>query len=327
MNRVERARELRKFIKKRERVLIQTHDYPDPDAIAAAFGLCYLVEHYGGTSGVIYHGVINRAITAEMVNVLKIPIIPAAGVLSDSSDEVIVVDTRIAATNLTRLAARYIGEVDHHQGGESPGADIFHDIRPEYGSCSTIVGEYFHILRVRMPQNVATALSIGLNTDTQRLLRNVSRYDVAGYYYLYRQSDQAFLQYVLLNNIEMADLPVFVAAINNLVVDKKSFMAYTDIGEIKSGALAAIVGDFILTIKEVNVVLTACWDQERLYLSVRSEAERLPADRVIRALTRDGGTGGGHRSMAAGFIPVTAGRQKLLAAVRKEYFLLPEAGR
>jgi hypothetical protein len=57
-------------------------------------------------------------------------------------------------------------------------------------------------------------------------------------------------------------------------------MAYTDIGEIKSGALAAIVGDFILTIKEVNVVLTACWDRERLYLSFRSEAERLPDDQV-----------------------------------------------
>ena len=323
MNRFERAREFRKFIRTRKRVLVQTHDYPDPDAIAGAFGLCRLIERYGGQSGVVYNGVISRAITSEMVNVLKIPIIPAAGIPADRKTEILVVDTRINNTNLTRLNARYIGEIDHHEiNGKTP-RGLFADLRPEYGSCSTIVGEYYKYLKVPMPTNVATALSIGLNTDTLRLLRNVSRYDVEGYYDLYLQSDKSFLQYALLNNTELSDLPVFNRAIEKLTVDKQSFMAYTDLGSMKNSTLTAIIGDFMLALKEVSVMLTVSWDRSSIYLSVRSESETLPADAVVQAVTAAGGSGGGHKSMAAGFVPIgEAGRVQDLKRIRELFFNL-----
>ena len=58
-----------------ERLLILAHDYPDPDALAAAFGLRQLAANVAGTESRIVHGgVIGRTENREMVNILKIPI-------------------------------------------------------------------------------------------------------------------------------------------------------------------------------------------------------------------------------------------------------------
>ena len=41
-------------------VYIQTHNFPDPDAIASAFGLQKLLKHYGVDSTLCYAGRIDK---------------------------------------------------------------------------------------------------------------------------------------------------------------------------------------------------------------------------------------------------------------------------
>ena len=49
------------------RVFIQTHNFPDPDAIASAIGLQYLLRRFGITTTICHHGGIERTATANMV--------------------------------------------------------------------------------------------------------------------------------------------------------------------------------------------------------------------------------------------------------------------
>ena len=53
-------------------LLIVTHDYPDPDALASAMALSYLAQQYFGiTSRIVYGGVIGRSENKELVKSLN----------------------------------------------------------------------------------------------------------------------------------------------------------------------------------------------------------------------------------------------------------------
>ena len=55
-----------------ERVFIQTHNFPDPDAIACAYGLSELLKAKGIDAEICYKGSIDRTVTAKMVRLLNI---------------------------------------------------------------------------------------------------------------------------------------------------------------------------------------------------------------------------------------------------------------
>ena len=57
----------------REHVYIQTHNFPDPDAIACAYGLSELLKAKGIDAEICYKGSIDRTVTAKMVRLLNIP--------------------------------------------------------------------------------------------------------------------------------------------------------------------------------------------------------------------------------------------------------------
>lgn len=287
----------KEFITRHRDIVLQTHDYPDPDAIASSYGLSLLIAELGGTAVICHRGAITRAITQEMINVLQIPILPAV-LAPGKENEILVMDGRIKNENVTKFPGKYIGEIDHHPGEILADGDSYYDVRPNYGSTSTIVGEYWRALELPIPQSVATALAIGLNTDTQRLLRGATVEDIEIYAWLFRYADREYLQYVLNNNIEQADFVWFSTAIANLVVQNRFGM--TELGEMDNPALLAIICDFLMTAREINVMLAIAQAGGRVLLSLRSENSQYAADRIVQFVTAEIGSGGGHRSMAAG---------------------------
>ena len=56
------------------KVYLQTHNFPDPDAISSAFGLKRYLEYYGITSTVCYVGSIDRFNTRKMMDTFGIEI-------------------------------------------------------------------------------------------------------------------------------------------------------------------------------------------------------------------------------------------------------------
>ena len=51
---------------------IQTHNFPDPDAIASAFGLRCFLKHHGIETEICYDGRIEKLSTRKMITVFGI---------------------------------------------------------------------------------------------------------------------------------------------------------------------------------------------------------------------------------------------------------------
>jgi nanoRNase/pAp phosphatase (c-di-AMP/oligoRNAs hydrolase) len=77
----------------KKRVLILPHDNPDPDAIASAWGLSYLLKKkLGLTSTIAYSGLIGRTENRALVRVLKIPLVKYDPQMLDKDYSVLMVD-------------------------------------------------------------------------------------------------------------------------------------------------------------------------------------------------------------------------------------------
>ena len=163
----------------REHVYIQTHNFPDPDAIASAYGLQRLLELRGVRATLCYKGRIDRYSTGKLVELMGIELLNVddlVKVLTDD-DEVILVDSQKGNSNIIDITGDEIICIDHH-----PDNDLFEyrfrDIRPEIGACSTMIAQYFFENNVPMDRNIATALTYGIRIDTNNLNRGVSRLDI-----------------------------------------------------------------------------------------------------------------------------------------------------
>jgi len=141
-------------------------------------------------------------------------------------------------------------------------------------------------------------------------MRETSIADIEIYSWLFRRVDRSYLQYVLNNNIERADFQYYSKAINSLIVRDNFGLA--DLEELDNPALLAIICDFLLTAKEINVMLTLALSENKVALSLRSEDPDCPANDIAMYITQEIGTAGGHRSMAAGNCPITEGTDPAL---------------
>ena len=80
-----------------------------------------------------------------------------------------------------------VAVIDHHEFCGDKGYR-FMDIRPEAGSCSAIIADWFFENNIEPPRHVATALLYGIFMDTDNLTRGVSDIDINMFYKLYIRS-------------------------------------------------------------------------------------------------------------------------------------------
>lgn len=293
-------KELVDFIKNEEFVFIQTHDFPDHDAIASAFGLQYFFSSLGIKSKLVYEGTIQRDSLKKFINDLQIDVRHISECKMAKKDKVILVDGAKGMKNMTDLPGDEIAVIDHHQNQES--ADVeFHDIRPSYGACSTVIASYFKDFEIEIPANLATAFLIGINFDTQQLTRGVSPKDLEVYFDCYQNGDIDYVTGVLRNNITLNDLKYFRYLIDNLeCYDRLGFCFFH---QGCSQNLLGLLGDFVLSLSEIDFVVLCAKNDERINFSLRSEIPSWNAAKIIQQLLQGIGFGGGHAEMAGAVVP------------------------
>lgn len=76
-------------------VYVQMHNFPDPDAIASAYGMKKLLEAEGISAEIVYKGNIEKTVTSKMVSLLNIDILEInCAERLDAEREVIIVDAQ-----------------------------------------------------------------------------------------------------------------------------------------------------------------------------------------------------------------------------------------
>lgn len=300
-------------------VYLQTHNFPDPDALSAAYGMQVFLRANGVKSTICYAGKIEKNSTKRMLDVFGIEAVHIDEIPDMlEEDYIVTIDAQKYNSNITDFVGDEVACIDHHPT-MIPCAYKYSDIRI-CGACCSIVADYFIKSNTTMDTNTATALLYGLKMDTESFNRGVTDFDIEMYGYLHKLADNQKIISMYNNNMEIEDLHAYGEAIRNIQI-------YDNVGFAKISfdcpdALVAMISDFILGLDIVEFSVVYAVRDGGYKFSVRNETAVYHAGTVTaRALDGLGG-GGGHFSMAGGII--LADRMKELGnnqdfAIRKRF--------
>ncbi len=287
---------------KKEHVYIQTHNFPDPDAIASAYGLQRLLEIKGIKSTICYKGKIDRINLISMVEKLHIEARNVDEIEElCSEDEVILIDSQKGNGNTYDIIGDEVASIDHHPTFYE--IDYrFMDVRPNVGACSSIIAEYFYENNIPMDKVTATALMYGLKIDTADMTRGVSELDLKVFHNLYFAADMALISYFSSNELQLNDLQAYSTAIESIEVI--GCISFANTGNNCPEGLIATISDFVMSLEQVEFSVVYSYNNGGIKLSVRSSKySGLNAGEIVMKALDGIGTGGGHFNMAGGFVP------------------------
>lgn len=285
---------------KGHRVYIQTHNCPDPDAISCAFGLQALLKHFGIEATACYDGPIDRITAIRMLDIFEIEMHAyqeLAPYMTDD-DYIVLVDSQKMNKNITNLIGDEVACIDHHPVFYSSEYH-YKDIRM-VGACASMIAQYYQILNIEPDVKVASALTYGIKMDTADLSRGVTKLDTEMICFLYEYTDWQMVRLMYSNNLEFEDLRAYGAAIHSIEVYQK--MGFAFIPFDCPTPLIAIISDFILALDVVEIAVVYALRSDSIRFSVRSENPEVNAGILMRDAVAGIGDGGGHPSMAGGYI-------------------------
>jgi nanoRNase/pAp phosphatase (c-di-AMP/oligoRNAs hydrolase) len=307
-------------------LIVLPHDNPDPDALASAVTLRYVVKGMTGKEATIaLGGFVGRAENRAMLRYLNIPLVPVEELpLEDPSSIIALVDTQPGRTN-NSLPARVRASVviDHHPAYVDLGSLPFSDLREGYGATATILTEYLMSSRLEVETKIATALFYGIMAETQDLGREASVADMEASHFLYPHANKRRL-----SKIENARVPReyfcgFRDTIEGAVIYDKVIVSI--LGELRYPDMVAEMADFLLRMEGMEWAAAIGHYQGMLYVSLRTTHRDVNAGTILQQVLGSEHAGG-HDMIAGGRVQLAssgepwraeAGRvkQRLLDAV------------
>ncbi|MFO0727275.1 MAG: bifunctional oligoribonuclease/PAP phosphatase NrnA [Myxococcota bacterium] len=306
----------------RQAFLAQAHDYPDPDTLASAFALTWLLHELTGIEGQIgYGGIVGRAENRAMVRVLglKLRKITAASDFA-KYDLIALLDTQPESGNHSVPSERLPDiVVDHHFPRERTGPKpSYYDVGGEFGTTSTKVTELVRASGIKPPPEVATALFYGVKSDTLNLARVTTPLDVEAYLYLFPMIDRAMLSEIEHPQVPLDYFRVMTKALSRAKIHGNMIVA--DLGTVYTPDLCAEIADRLLQVEGMKHALATGWYEDGLFFSLRTRAVRKNAGRMLHAIVAGQGLGtaGGHGPMAGARVEVAGKSSRARAALRRK---------
>lgn len=284
------------------KVFIQTHNFPDPDAIACAFGMQKFLKYHGIESTICYNGKVDKISVMKMLDNFSIQMFPYDELDIHEEDYVLLVDGQKYNANLTDIPGDEVACIDHHPTTK-PCNYLYQDIRM-VGACASLVAEYFYVSKTPIDEETASALMYGIRMDTASFGRGVKRLDIQMFEFLFDYAKVPLVDRMVNDSIELADLRAYGAAIENIQIYGNTGIAYIPFD--CEDALVAMISDFILKLDAVTISVVYAEKNGGLKFSVRSEEEHVHAGNLTSYALKGYGEGGGHSEMAGGFVPEEA---------------------
>jgi nanoRNase/pAp phosphatase (c-di-AMP/oligoRNAs hydrolase) len=280
-------------------LVILPHDNPDPDALASAAALKFLVSELGGKEVVIAQGgIVGRAENRAMLTYLNIDLRPVAELDLAGDVHVALVDTQPGRTN-NSLPAGVVPRVviDHHPAYDRYAGVPHLDLREEYGATSTILTEYVRESRLEVESKIATALFYGIMAETQDLGRESTPADIAAAQFLYPYANKRRL-----GKIENARVPrEYFAAFHEAIERAQIYgsVVVSVLPAVQYPDMVAEVADFLLRLDEVEWACAIGRFQDYLHVSLRTTDRDANAGDVLQQVLGSRWAGG-HDMIAGG---------------------------
>jgi nanoRNase/pAp phosphatase (c-di-AMP/oligoRNAs hydrolase) len=304
-------------LRKNAPVALVVHNNPDPDGLASAMALRFLLRQRGyHPVRICYEGLVGRAENEAMIRHLKLVVHSTLGLKPLRRQQFILLDCQPRAGNVTLPAGvKPAAVLDHHPLRRQTLSVPFYDVRPEYGACATILYEYLAAAGLVLPGDLATALFYAIASETQSLGREGSAADRQAYRDLLPR-----VSFRLLSGIEYPALSKeFIAHLLGALARAFSYknIAGVILDELPYPDFVAEMADFLLRIQKTSWSICLGTHENILYVSVRSSRPRAEAGRLIKRIVPRGGTAGGHGQSAGAQIKMDKSDPVKVEAVRE----------
>jgi nanoRNase/pAp phosphatase (c-di-AMP/oligoRNAs hydrolase) len=300
-----RVHQYQRFLSDAERVLILLHNDPDPDALASGLALRNVLRRNKQTAIIAAIQGVTRPENLRMLNLLDIHVETITPQQVADYDRVAMVDVQ----------PHYFGGgidrvdlvIDHHP--EQPGySAVFKDIRPDYGSTSTILTEHLRAVDANISERTATAMLYAIKSDTLFFNRQANRVDIEAFSYLYPLADAALIRKMEGAEITMERLEYVLQAKQHGRIVEQVFCSF--LGTSPREDFIPYVADFYLQLENVKWTIVSGIVNDSLIMSVRNLGYSRNAGEFVRKYFADIGSAGGHRAMAKAVVPLAAFRAK-----------------
>jgi nanoRNase/pAp phosphatase (c-di-AMP/oligoRNAs hydrolase) len=301
----QRVQQYQRFLSDADRVLILLHNDPDPDAIASGLGLRNLLRRTRQTAiiGCMYG--VTRPENLRMLKLLDLQIEVMTAEQIKSFDRVALVD--VQPHYFPGLLPQVDLVIDHHP--EQPGYNaVFKDIRPHYGSTSTILTEHLRAVDIDISERTATAMLYAIKSDTLFFNRQANRADLDAFSYLYPLADATMIRKMEGSEITAERLDFVIKAWQHGRMVEHVFCAF--IGEPSREDFIPYVADFYLQLENVQWSVISGVVNDTFIVSVRNLGYSRNAGDFVRRWFSDIGSAGGHRTMAKAVVPLEKFQQK-----------------
>src|SRR2546429_2053007 len=284
-------------------LVILPHDNPDPDSLASAAALKYMVgELLRKEAHIALGGIVGRAENRAMLTYLNITLVPVSEVQFGGATQVALVDTQPGRPN-NSLPEGLVptAVIDHHPAyGEY--SDIpFLDLRDQYGATSTILTEYLRDLKLDIESKLATALFYGIAAETQDLGREATAADIEASHFLYPYTNKRRLAKIENARVPREYFRVFREAIERAALYDKVVVSM--LGEVQYPDMVAEAADFLLRLDEVDWAAAIGTFGSCLHCSIRTTDREVNAGDLLQRVLGSR-SAGGHDMIAGGRLHV-----------------------
>lgn len=304
-------------------VVVLTHDNPDPDAIASAAALAFLLDRsLGVETKLAFGGIVGRAENRALIAELEVDFHRIGSLDLPSSTLVALVDTQPRTGNNSLPEGRIASVVvDHHPERPETAATTYSDVRPEYGASCSILVEYLRAAGLEPEPSLATALFYGIQSETMDLGREVSPADVEVSIYLYPRSDPASISRIRHARVP----PTYLHSVHEALERARRFggLMWVPMGRLDYPDLGAELADMFMRVEGVDWVIASGRYHDDLLFSVRTYEAGAHAGDLMRRVIRERGSAGGHGMLAGAQVPLRALSdtevEELLASLLDEF--------
>lgn len=323
----EKAPKLKALIQKVPKskdVSVVTHTGPDPDALGAAMGKKLIARHFRRNCKIFYSGQISHPQNLMMVKLLAIEAERIDKFDPKRSGLLALVDvTSPGKKNLQDFNFKPDVIIDHHD--DEPDFEVpLCDIRKDVGSSSAIMGDYIRFFNIKLDREdkfhkqVATALRLGIMTDTDNLLHGHDLdHEIISFISPFVDTDL----YELLENFSLPyyfyDLAARVQAqIKAQRTEEGSTRLFVGgLGDLPSKRRDVIpqIADLYARHEDVEVVIMVAIIEDNLEGSLRSHDPKLNEKELLASIfgeehsgVKRGGASGGFRIPLLGFLSPSA---------------------
>jgi nanoRNase/pAp phosphatase (c-di-AMP/oligoRNAs hydrolase) len=297
------AQKLLKVLAERKKILVTTHQHPDPDALASGYALAHLLRGKLKDATITFSvkGAIPGGINEAFIRYANLNLAPWDDAALKEFDAIVLLDVQpVFAYSPLPHGVMPTAIIDHHRPrGQKPQCP-FCDIRSDVGATSSIVFSYFMELEVPISPDLGATLLYAIESDLAGAAGTPTELDNIALSSLTLLADTHKLYQMRYVDLPQSYYTAYAAGLQSAVYYDDAMTAHID--TIDSLEKPAVIADFLLRFDKVRWSLVSAIHGNRMILSLRSSDKVRSAGDVMRKLVRGIGEGGGHRAKAGGYV-------------------------